>query len=58
MKKALITVLPICVVLFVSTWILWGLEGALAFFGATLLVIVLAGGFIKWIDFVDEHIKD
>ena len=58
MKKVLITVSPICVVLFVSIWISWGLKGALAFFGAVLLVVVLSVGFIKWVDFVDKHIKD
>lgn len=58
MKKVLITVSPICAVLFISTWISWGLKGALAFFGAGLLIIVLSVGFIKWVEFVDEHIKD
>lgn len=58
MKKFLITISPICVVLFLFMWISWGLKGALAFFGALLFVFALALGFTKWMEFVDKHIKD
>lgn len=58
MKKLLITISPICVVLFVLMWISWGLKGVLAFFGAMLFVVALVVFFIKWMQFVDKHIKD
>ena len=58
MKKFLITIAPLCVVLFVLMWITWGQKGVLAFFGAVLYAVVLALGFAKWIKFVDKHIKD
>ena len=58
MKKFLITITPLCVVLFVLMWISWGLKGALAFFGAMLFIVALAFGFTKWVEFVDKHIKD
>lgn len=58
MKKFLITITPPCIVLFVLMWILWGLEGTLAFFGTALFVVALVFGLIKWVDFIDKHIKD
>ena len=58
MKKFLITIAPLCVVLFAAMWFSWGLKGAFAFFVAVLFVAALAFGFTKWADFVDKHIKD
>lgn len=58
MKKFLITMSPLCVILFVFMWISWGLKGVLIFFGAALLIVVLAFGLTKWMEFVDKHIKD
>lgn len=58
MKKLLLTIFPICVVLFVSMWISWGLKGVLVFFGAVLFIIASAFGLAKWMEFVDKHIKD
>jgi Ca2+/H+ antiporter len=58
MKKFLITITPLCVVLFVLMWISWGLKGVLAFFGAMLFIVALAFGLDKWVEFVDKHIKD
>ena len=58
MKKFLITISPLCVVLFILMWISWGLKGVLAFFGAILFIVVVGVLFTKWIDFVDKHIKD
>ena len=58
MKKLLITIFPFCVVLFVLMWISWGLKGALVFFGAMLSVVAFVFGLIKWMEFVDKHIKD
>ena len=58
MKKFLIIISPICVVLFVTMWISWGLDGVLVFFGVALFIVALTFGLAKWIDFVDKHIKD
>lgn len=58
MKKFLITISPLCVVLFVFIWISWGLEGVLEFFGIALFVATLVFGLAKWMEFVDKHIKD
>lgn len=58
MKKFLITIFPLCVVLFVLMWISWGLKGVLAFFGAVIFITVLAVLFTKWMMFVDKHVKD
>lgn len=58
MKKFLILISPLCVILFVVMWISLGLKGALAFFSAMLFTVALTFGFVKWIEFVDKHIKD
>lgn len=58
MKKFLITIAPLCAILSALMWISWGLKGVLAFFGALLCVVALAFGFVKWMKFVDKHIKD
>lgn len=58
MKKFLITIAPLCVVLFILMWISWGLDGVLVFFGTILFIIVVIVLFVKWIGFVDKHIKD
>ena len=58
MKKFLITITPLCVLLFVFMWISWGLKGVLEFFGITLFAVALVFGFAKWMEFVDKHIKD
>ena len=58
MKKFLITIFPLCIVLFVLMWISLGLKGVLTFFGTVLFTVALAFGFMKWIEFVDKHIKD
>ena len=58
MKKFLILISPLCVVLFVLMWVSWGLKGSLAFFSAIPFTVALAFGFVKWIEFVDKHIKD
>lgn len=58
MKKLLITISPLCVLLFVFMWILWGLKGALAFFGIAVFSVALVFGLDKWVEFVDKHVKD
>jgi hypothetical protein len=58
MKKFLITISPLCVVLFILMWVSWGMEGVLTFFGAVLFTVALAFGLTKWMKFVDKHIKD
>lgn len=58
MKKFLITIAPLCAILFALMWISWGLKGALAFFCAVLFAVALVFGLIKWMDFVDKHVKD
>lgn len=58
MKKFLITIAPLCVVLFVLMWISWGLKGVSAFFGTLLFVVALVIWLAKWMEFVDKHIKD
>ena len=58
MKKLLITILPFCVILLVLIWIPLGLEVTLTLFGAVLFAVALAFGFMKWMKFVDKHIKD
>jgi len=65
MKKDLITLSPICVILFVILWISQGLKCALIIFGIVLVLIgimILIMGLVyvlgKWIEFVDKHIKD
>ena len=58
MKKFLITISPLCAILFVLMWISGGLKGTLIFLGAVLLIVALTFGFEKWIKFVDKHIKD
>ena len=46
------------VVLFILMWVSGGLKGAVAFFGAVIFIVILVTLFIKWIEFVDKHIKD
>lgn len=58
MKKLLITISPICMVLFVLVWISGGLKDAFVFFGAILFITAMAKLFTKWVEFVDKHIKD
>lgn len=58
MKKLLITISPLCALLFILMWISCGLKDALLSFGAILLIIALILGFTKWMEFVDKHIKD
>ena len=58
MKKFLITIAPLCAILFALMWFSWGLKGAFAFFGAVLFTVALVFGLVKWMDFVDKHIKD
>jgi hypothetical protein len=58
MKKFLITIFPLCEILFVLMWISWGLRVASALFGAVLLSVAFAFGLAKWAEFVDKHIKD
>ena len=57
MKKVLITISPLCAILFVFTLISFGLKGTLAFLGAVLFAVALAFGFASWMKFVDKHIK-
>lgn len=58
MKKILITIFPLCVILFVLMLISLGLKGALTFLGALLFAVALAFGFASWVKFVDKHIKE
>ena len=58
MKKFLITISPLCVMMLSLMWLLWGLKGALALFCAVLFIVALEFGLVKWMDFVDKHIKD
>ena len=58
MKKFLLSIFPLCVILFVLFWLSFGLKFALTLFGLMLLIAVLAFGFGMWLDFVEEYIKD
>ena len=58
MKKFLIAISPFCAMLFVLMLNSCGLKDALLSFGAILLIIALILGFIKWMEFIDKHIKD
>ena len=58
MKKFLITIFPLCVIMFIIMWISWGLKGVLVFFGAATSVIVVGVLQAKWMMFVDKHVKD
>lgn len=58
MKKLLITISPLCIVLFVLMWVSWGLKGVVVFFGAVIIFIVVLVALLKWIEFVDKHIKN
>ena len=58
MKKFLITISPLCIVLFILMWISYGLEGAIVFVGAVIFAVALIALFRKWIEFVDKHIED
>ena len=58
MKKFLITIIPFVILLFLFMWFSWGLKGALEFFGIVLFTVAVAFGLVKWMDFVDKHIKD
>lgn len=58
MKKFLITIAPFFILLFLVMLFLWGLKGVFAFFGEVLFVAALVFGVMKWMDFVDKHIKD
>ena len=58
MKKLLITIFPLCAILFTTMWFSWGLKGAFVFFGAALFIVVAAKGMAMWAKFVDKHIKD
>lgn len=55
MKKFLITISPLCAILFAALWVAWGLKGAFAFFGAVLFVVVAATLLAKWVEFVEKH---
>jgi hypothetical protein len=39
-------------------WFSWGLKGVLAFFGEVMFTAALVFGIVKWMGFVDKHIKD
>lgn len=58
MKKLLVVISPICVVSSVFMWISWGLKGVFVFFFTTLLIVVATVLLVKWVEFVDKHIKD
>jgi len=58
MKKFLITISPLCAVLFILMWISLGLKGVLVFFGTVLFIVALVVFLTKWMAFVDKHIKD
>ena len=58
MKKFLITIAPLLVVSSIIMWILWGLKGVLAYFGTILFIFAVAILLLKWMKFVDKHVKD
>ena len=58
MKKFLITISPLCTILFAAMWFSWGLKGAFAFFGVALFVVVTAILMAKWVEFVEKHFND
>ena len=58
MKKFLITIAPLCVVLFALMWISWGLKGIFVFFGVGFFITAILILFDMWVEFVDKHIKD
>jgi hypothetical protein len=57
MKKIGFLVL-LFMILFILMWISWGLEYALVLFGTIIFIIVLVVLQIKWMIFVDKHVKD
>lgn len=57
MKKILIAMSPICVVLFPMIWILVGLEEAVIVMVSILATPALVFVLVKWLDFVDKHVK-
>lgn len=58
MKKLLVVIAPIYVVLSVFMWISWGLKGVFVFSSIILLIVVATILLVKWVEFVDKHIKD
>ncbi len=58
MKKFLIAIAPFVILLFLFMLFLWGLKGVLMFFGEVMFTAALVFGIMKWMDFVDKHIKD
>ena len=57
MKKILIAMSPICGVMFALIWILAGLEEAVIVIVSILATPALGFVLVKWLDFVDKHIK-
>ncbi len=57
MKKFIISILPLLIITFFLLWFSWGLEGVITFVCAVVFLIISAKGMVKWIEFVDEHIK-
>ena len=58
MKKFLLTIAPLCVVAFILMWISWELKGVLVLLGVVLFTPAWEYGFVKWMEFIDKHIKD
>lgn len=58
MKKFLITISPLCAILFATMWFPWGLKGAFLFFGASTIIVVAAILLAKWVEFVEKHFND
>jgi hypothetical protein len=59
MKKFLITISPICAILFVAMWLSFGLKDALlSVVGGMMSAVAFIFGFVKLVEFVDKHIKD
>ena len=58
MKKFLITISPLCAILFAVLWVVWGLKGSFAFFGTVLFVVVVVILLEKWMEFVEKHFND
>ena len=58
MKNFLIAIAPFVILLFLVILFMCGLKGVLVFFDLVLLHVALIFGVMKWVDFVDKHIKD
>lgn len=58
MKKFLITILPILVILFCCTWIIFDLKHAIVCLIGMSFGLIVPPALFKWVEFVDKHVKN